>query len=192
MDRSAGGWAPGDSGEVHIVKEAPWQLGIPLALFAEILLQARDLGVTRPSLQVSCTHLNPSRLSGIWNHESNMNLLPSMQSQGSSQPPIPTLLLGHKMWLTKWKNADVYPAPDAAGARNYAKSVSIYDCLIKGHQFWFATGFHSTWTDFNSLCNSLGNQSTLPEYHRAKEGVRTGLFQIMAEDTGLPNLSLCP
>lgn len=32
------------------------------------------------------------------------------------------------------------------------------------------------------LCSSLGSHPNFPEYHRAKEGVRTDLIQMMAED----------
>lgn len=43
---------------------------------------------------------------------------------------------------------------------------------------FFVTGFPSTWSDFNPQHNTLSSQPNLPEYHRAKEGVKTGTFQI--------------
>ena len=53
----------------------------------------------------------------------------------------------------------------------------------RGQGFWFVSSFHSTWTNFKPQGKSLGRQPNLPVYYKVKEGVRVGLFQMMAEDT---------
>ena len=66
--------------------------------------------------------------------------------------------------------------------KRYAKSVSVIDSY-GGQGFWLVSSFHSTWTNFKPQGKSLDRQRNLPVYHKVKEGVRVGLFQMMAEDT---------